>query len=62
MNDNKPKTIQLNNEILESMIYTIRGEKVMLDLELASIFAYETKRLIEQVKRNVELFNGNSKF
>ena len=62
MNENKPKTIQLNNEILESMIYTIRGEKVMLDLELASIFAYETKRLIEQVKRNVELFNGNSKF
>jgi len=33
------------------MIYTIRGQKVMLDFELTEIYGYETKRLNEQVKK-----------
>jgi hypothetical protein len=37
-------------------IYIIRGEKVMLDMDLASIYGVETKRLNEQVKRNVKCF------
>ena len=35
---------ELNNETIESMIYVIRGQKVMLDFELAKIYGYETKR------------------
>ena len=34
---------ELNNETIESMIYVIRGQKVMLDFELAKIYGYSTK-------------------
>lgn len=38
------------------MIYTIKGHKVMLDSDLAKLYGVETKRLIEQVKRNLSRF------
>jgi hypothetical protein len=41
---------------LESLILTIRGSKVLLDLDLAEIYGVRTKRLNEQVKRNVDRF------
>ncbi len=41
---------------IEKMIYIIRGQKVMLDSDLAELYGVETKRLIEQVKRNSERF------
>ena len=47
---------ELNNETIESMIYIIRGQKVMLDFELAKIYGYETKRFNEQVKNNINKF------
>ena len=47
---------ELNEENLESMIYEIRGERVMLDFDLARIYGYETKRFNEQVKNNIEKF------
>jgi len=34
---------KLNNETIESMIYIIKGQKIMLDFELAKIYGYETK-------------------
>lgn len=37
-------------------IYVIRGEKVMLDQDLAEMYAVETKQLKRQVKRNTERF------
>ena len=37
-------------------IYVIRGEKVMLDQDLADMYAVETKQLKRQVKRNIERF------
>jgi len=46
----------LNKQTIESMIYTIRGQKVMLDFELAKIYGYSTKRFNEQVKNNIEKF------
>lgn len=39
-----------------SMIYFIRGQKVMLDADLANIYGYEVKYLNRQVKRNIERF------
>jgi hypothetical protein len=36
---------ELNNETIESMIYIIRGQKVMLDFELAKIYGYSMKIL-----------------
>lgn len=43
-------------EKIEAMIYTIRGQRVMLDSDLAKLYGVETKRLKEQVKRNKERF------
>ncbi|CAN5718321.1 ORF6N domain-containing protein [soil metagenome] len=37
-------------------IYVIRGEKVMLDQDLANMYAVETKQLKRQVKRNLDRF------
>ena len=41
---------------LESRILTIRGQKVILDADLAAIYGVTTKRLNEQVKRNAKRF------
>lgn len=41
---------------IERRIYLIRGEKVMLDSELAAMYGVTTKRLNEQVKRNLDRF------
>lgn len=38
--------------ILQKRIYDVRGQKVMLDFDLAILYGVETKRLNEQVKRN----------
>ena len=41
---------------LESLILTIRGHKVLLDVDLAGIYGVPTRRLNEQVKRNADRF------
>ena len=43
---------------LQDKIYTIRGQKVMLDFELAEIYGYETKNFNRQVKNNQQKFEG----
>ena len=53
---------ELNNETIESMIYVIRGQKVMIDFELAKIYGYETKRFNEQVKNNINKFPERYRF
>ena len=37
-------------------VYTIRGQQVMLDYDLAEIYGYEVKNLNQQVKRNIVKF------
>lgn len=44
------------DERVISKIYFIRGQKVMLDEDLAELYKVETKRLNEQVRRNVDRF------
>lgn len=51
-----------NREWIKDKIYTIRGEQVMLDFELAEIYGYETKRFNEQVKHNIERFDEDFRF
>jgi hypothetical protein len=43
-------------EVIENKILLIRGEKIMLDADLAALYGVTTKRLNEQVKRNVDRF------
>lgn len=41
---------------IESRVLVVRGRQVMLDEDLADLYGVETKRLVEQVKRNLERF------
>jgi ORF6N domain len=50
LSENSAPTLIINK------IYEIRGQKVMLDFDLAELYKVETKRLNEQVKRNLERF------
>ena len=43
-------------ENITSLVYLIRGQRVMLDRDIAELYGVETKRLKEQVKRNIERF------
>lgn len=43
-------------EVIEQKIYFIRGHKVMLDGDLAKLYGVPTKRLNEQVRRNIKRF------
>ena len=45
--------------LVKSKIYTIRGQKVMLDFDLAHMYDVETKRLNEAVRRNKKRFEGD---
>ena len=44
--------------LIQNKIYEIRGQKVMLDFDLAEIYGIETKYLKRSVKRNIERFEG----
>ena len=48
--------------ILERRIYLIRGHKVILDRDLAELYGVPTKRLNEQVTRNINRFPGDFMF
>jgi hypothetical protein len=45
-----------SQEIIESKIYLIRGQKVMLDKDLALVYGIPTKALVQAVKRNIRRF------
>ncbi len=47
---------------IEPLIKVIRGQQVMLDRDLATLYGVETKRLNEQVKRNMERFPERFRF
>jgi phage regulator Rha-like protein len=49
----------VSDEVVISKIYYIRGQKVMLDRDLAELYGVESRRLREQVKRNEERFPSN---
>lgn len=52
----------INNVILDEKIFIIRGIQVMIDKDLAELYQVETKRLNEQVKRNIERFDRDFMF
>jgi len=49
-------SLMIPDEVVLNKIYFIRGLKVMLDSDLAALYGVETKRLNEQVKRNITRF------
>jgi hypothetical protein len=51
----------IQNKIYEK-IYEIRGQKVMLDFDLAALYEVETKAFNQAVKRNINRFPGDFMF
>jgi len=48
--------LQLQPADIQNKIFTIRGQRVMIDRELAEIYGVETRVLNQAVKRNIERF------
>lgn len=59
-NDNKMMIVDESS--LKDKIYTIRGQQVMLDFDLAEIYGYTTKAFNQQVKNNIERFPDDFRF
>ena len=47
---------EISNEEIKNLIYTIRGKQVMLDSDVAMLYNYETKKVNQAVKRNINRF------
>ena len=54
--------LAISDAAIVSKIFMIRGQKVMLDSDLAELYGVETKRLKEQVKRNLSRFPSTYMF
>jgi hypothetical protein len=54
--------VTLTEDQILNKIYYIRGQKVMLDQDLADLYDVPTKRLNEQVKRNKDRFPADFMF
>jgi hypothetical protein len=50
------KSLPLSGQLIERRIYLIRGQKVMIDFELAELYGVTTKQLNQQVSRNRKRF------
>lgn len=60
--ENKKSELVLPDEAVMNKIYLIRGQKVMLDEDLAQLYQIETKRLKEAVRRNIDRFPADFMF
>jgi len=58
----KSLPVAIPDEVIMNKIYYIRGKNVMLDQDLAELYDVETKRLNEQVKRNLSRFPDDFMF
>jgi len=56
------KPVLLDENLIQDLIYEIRGQKIMLDFDLARIYGYETKRFNEQIKNNSGKFEEDFMF
>ena len=48
--------VEYKAQDIKNMIYTIRGKQVMLDSDVAMLYHYETKKINQTVKRNIQRF------
>ena len=52
----KSTTVLIPQEVIESKILLVRGKKVMLDKDLATLYRVETGQLKRAVQRNINCF------
>jgi hypothetical protein len=53
------KYLAMKIQLIQSKIYTIRGQKVMLDRDLSEMYGIETRALKQAVRHNIERFEGD---
>ncbi|MBU0485193.1 MAG: ORF6N domain-containing protein [Proteobacteria bacterium] len=58
----KNNELLIDSKTIGNRIFTIRGLQVMLDRDLSELYQVPTKRLNEQVKRNIERFPEQFRF
>ncbi len=56
MSKNRSTAIRLAANDIQNMVRVVRGQRVMLDFDLARLYGVTTKHLNEQVARNLERF------
>jgi hypothetical protein len=56
------KELMIPDELVMNRIYLVRGQKVMLDRDLAKLYGVETKRLKEAIRRNINRFPDDFMF
>ncbi len=56
MSEESKELLVVDSKTVQNLVYTIRGQQVMLDSDLAEIYGYEVKALNQQVKRNINRF------
>lgn len=61
-NENEIAVIEVTEEYLKDRLYMIRGKRVLLDADLATIYGYTTKAFNQQVKNNIEKFDEDFMF
>jgi hypothetical protein len=54
--DNYDPNLKISDDLIMRKIIKIRGQKVMVSSDLADLFGVTTKRLNDQVRRNIERF------
>ncbi len=55
----EPRDKDMELQPIQSKIYEIRGQRVMLDFDLAELYQVETRALKQAVRRNIERFEGD---
>jgi hypothetical protein len=60
--DQNRYTPGIPDELITNKIFVVRGKKVILDNDLAELYDVETRRLNEQVKRNIDRFPADFMF
>ena len=53
MAEENKEIVIVDDKTIQEKIYLIRGQRVMLDADLAEIYGYETKNFNRQVKNNI---------
>jgi len=53
---------EISQVIINNLIYTIQGQQVMLDSDLAMLYQVETKVFNQAIKRNIERFSEKFRF
>ena len=62
MNEKDFSMIELTQESIKTMVYEVRGQRVMIDSDLAMIYGYTTKAFNQQIKNNIQRFETDFMF